>query len=201
MSKSKLRAAALIGLVLVVGEVRLPRLPGTMPSADGGIHAAPIADHFPNVPLWTQHNQAVRFYDDLVRGKLVLINFMFTSCEDLCPKASRNLANVQRALGDRMGRDVFFISITVDPGRDTPAVIDRYAKQFEAGPGWMFVTGAARDIDLIRQRLTATDTDDTLHSGMIIYGNDATGSWASMPVTSSVNAITSSVLRLLEHRR
>ncbi len=158
------------------------------------------ASRFANVVLRTQDNREVRFYDDLVKGKLVVIGFMFTSCKELCPRGAENLARVQEALGERMGRDVFFISITVDPEHDTPAVLKEYAKRFHARPGWVFATGSAADVDLIRRQLGAYDADSndrTSHTGMLIYGNDATGSWARMPVTLSATTITASLLRLV----
>src|SRR5213080_1947542 len=80
----------------------------------------PVASRFPNVALRTQDNRAVRFYDDIVKDRLVIISFMFTSCTSQCPRSTANLAKVQDALGDRLGRDVFMASISVDPERDTP---------------------------------------------------------------------------------
>lgn len=179
-------------LLLVIGLVT----PWASGAAAG---AGPRAGNFPNVRLRTQDGRDVRFYDDLVKGKVVLINFMFTSCTQLCPRGTENLAKAQQAFGEHAGRDVFFISISVDPARDTPAMLEQYAERFHARPGWVFVTGAADDIGVIRRRLGVGDNDDkSQHSGMIIYGNDTTGSWASMPVTTNPATIASSVLRLLE---
>jgi protein SCO1/2 len=165
------------------------------------VDAAPLPGRFPNVRLRTQHGQEVRFYDDLIKGKIVLINFMFTSCTAQCPRSTANLAKVQQAFGEHAGRDVFLISISVDPEHDTPAALKKYADRFQARPGWVFVTGAADDINLIRRTLGVYDGDDKAqHTGMVIYGNDATGSWAGMPVTASPSIMVSSVLRLLEGR-
>src|SRR5258708_5456056 len=107
------------------------------------------ADYFPNVPLTTQDGKVVRFYDDLIKGKIVAIDLIYTTCQYACPLETARLVQVQKLLGDRMGRDVFFYSITIDPDHDTPAVLKDYAEKFGAGPGWLFLTGTQADIDLI----------------------------------------------------
>lgn len=172
---------------------------GSRPS-DDGIKGGASARHFPNVRLRTQDNQDVRFYDDLVKGRSVMINFMFTSCTTLCPRSTENLVKVQQALGDRMGRDIFLISVSVDPTHDTPAVLKRYAESFHTGAGWTFVTGRAEDIILIQQKLGKyeKDGDKTQHTGMVIYGNEPTNTWTGIPVTLNPASIARSVLRLVE---
>jgi protein SCO1 len=158
-----------------------------------------LRDHFPNVALTTQDGRQVRFYDDLVRGKVVLINFMFTTCTAQCPTNTLNLSKVQDALGDRVGRDVFLISISVDPEHDTPSTLKAYAERFHARPGWTFVTGTHADIDTIRRRLGVRDNDDlTQHTGMLIYGNEAYGRWASTPVMQNPKTIAGVVLRVAD---
>ena len=157
-----------------------------------------LKDHFPNVTLRTQDNQQVRFYDDLVRGKVVLINYMFTTCTELCPRATASLAGFQEALGDHAGRDVFMISISVDPEHDTPAVLKEYAQRFHARPGWTFLTGKAVDIELIQRGLGAYPTDGTAHTGMAIYGNETSGSWSATPIIQNSAGMARIVLRLVE---
>lgn len=159
-----------------------------------------LADRFPNVAVRTQDDRQVRFYDDLIKGRMVMINFMFTSCPAQCRRATANLAAVQTAFGAHAGRDVFLISVSVDPAHDTPAVLRRYADRFHAGPGWTFVTGKPGEIATIQRRLGARDTDGSPHTGMVIYGNDASGSWASTPVLQGAESLARIVLRLLEAR-
>jgi len=93
------------------------------------------ADYFPNVPLTTQDGATVRLYDDLLKGRSVAINVMYTSCKDECPLETARLAQLQRLLGERMGKDIFFYSITIDPKRDTPKVLKAYAEKYGVGPG------------------------------------------------------------------
>jgi protein SCO1 len=159
--------------------------------------AAPV-ETFPNVALRTQDGTTVRFYDDLVKGKLVLINFFFTSCTSICPRTTNNLVKVEEALGERLGRDVVMISITVDPKTDTPAVLQQYARRYRTKPGWHFVTGDPKDLESLQRRLGANRDggDKTQHTGVLFYGNDATGQWASTPAMGDPEGIARSVLRL-----
>jgi protein SCO1/2 len=177
------------------------RWPGSVPfgrQASTNSPAGKLAHHFPNVRLWTQENREVRFYDDLVKGRVVMINFMFTSCTSLCPRSTANLVRVQQALGDHAGRDVFVISISVDPEHDTPAVLKQYAEQYQIQPGWTLATGKREDIDRIRQGLGVKDNDDlSQHTGMLIYGNEPFAQWASTPVMQSPGSIARIVLRLV----
>jgi protein SCO1 len=139
------------------------------------------ASYFPNVPLITQDGQAVHFYDDLLKDKIVVVNFIYTHCQDACPLETARLAQVQQRLGERMGKDVFFYSITIDPGRDTPAVLKAYAAKFHVGPGWLFLTGQKADIALLQKKLglyTEPDpTDRDGHAANLVLGNEATGQW------------------------
>ena len=106
----------------------------------------PGANYFPNIALTTQDGKQVRFYDDLLKGKSVAINLIYTSCTDECPLETARMSEVQRLLGKRMGKDIVFYSISIDPEHDTPKVLKAYAKKFDVGPGWLFLTGKKEDI-------------------------------------------------------
>src|SRR5207244_6894687 len=93
------------------------------------------ARYFPNVVLTTHLGEKVRFYDDLIKGKIVTINFMFTACPKVCPRITTNLVKVQKLLGHRVGRDIFMYSITLDPENDTSPVLKKYAKIHHVGAG------------------------------------------------------------------
>ncbi len=139
-------------------------------------------DFFPDTALINQDDQPVRFYDDLIKGKVVVINFIFTSCTDSCPLETARLRQVQRLLGDRVGRDVFFYSISIDPETDTPAVLKQYAAKFKVAPGWQFLTGRKDDIDQLRRTLglfvEGVDNGRTKdHNLSLIVGNQTTGRW------------------------
>jgi len=151
------------------------------------------ANYFPNVTLTTQDGRSVRFYDDLIKGKIVAINLIYTSCEYNCPLETARLAQVQKLLGDRMGKDVFFYSITIDPSHDTPAVLKAYAEQFGAGPGWLFLTGSQSDIDLVSKKLglysPPNPSNKDGHTPSLLIGNEPTGQWARNVATSQPSAL------------
>jgi protein SCO1/2 len=187
-------------LLVAAAGLRWPAPMASARTAGAVRNASSLIAHFPNVRLRTQENRDVRFYDDLIKGKVVLLNFMFTSCTTLCPRSTENLVKVQQALGDHAGRDVFMVSISVDPQTDTPAVLKEYGERFHTKPGWTFVTGKAADIDLLQRQLGVFDNDEgkAQHTGMLIYGSEATGSWAAMPIMLTPTSVARNVLRLVE---
>lgn len=137
--------------------------------------------HFPNVELITQDGKKVRFYDDLIKGKVVAIELMYTTCKYNCPLETARLVQLQKLLGDRMGKDVFFYSITIEPSIDTPEVLRAYAAKYHIGPGWTFLTGKEADIKLISKKLGLDSLPDVNdpdgHTPHLLIGNDATGLW------------------------
>jgi protein SCO1 len=139
------------------------------------------ADYFPNVPLVTQDGRTVHFYDDLLKDKIVAIDLVYTHCRYVCPLETARLAQVQRLLGDRVGRDVFFYSITIDPARDTPEVLKAYAEKFHAGPGWLFLTGSPEAVKLVTSKLGLKFVPDAVnrdgHAADLLIGNVAGGQW------------------------
>jgi len=139
------------------------------------------ANYFPNVPLTTQDGKTVHFYDDLLKGKRFIINLMYTECGDSCPLETARLAQVKKILGDHLGRDIFFYSLSIDPKRDTPAALKAYAEKFHTGPGWLFLTGDKADIDLIRKKLglhaRADENGLTDHTTSVMIGSEPTGEW------------------------
>lgn len=143
--------------------------------------------YFPNVTLTTHQGKKVKFYDDLLRDKIVVINFMYVKCEGVCPGVTANLLQVQKLLGDRVGRDIFMYSITLKPEEDTPAALKKYAEMHKVGPGWLFLTGKPDDIELLRRKLgfvdpdPVVDADKSSHIGNIRYGNERFQLWAATP--------------------
>jgi len=137
--------------------------------------------YFPNVPLVTQDGATVRLYDDLLKGKSVAINVMYTSCKDECPLETARLVQLQKILGERMGKDIFFYSITIDPKRDTPEVLKAYAEKFGVGPGWLFLTGRDEDIKLATKKLGLAGQRNAIrrdgHSASFMVGNEPAGLW------------------------
>jgi protein SCO1/2 len=139
------------------------------------------ANYFPNVQLTTQDGKVVRFYDDLLKDKVVAIALIYTRCLDNCPLETARMAQVQRLLGDRVGKDIYFYSISIDPKHDTPEALKAYAKKFKVGPGWTFLTGKEADIELISKKLGLYSVPDPSdrdgHMPSLLIGNVATGQW------------------------
>jgi protein SCO1/2 len=140
--------------------------------------------HLPNVELVTQDGKKVRFYDDLVKDRRVVIQFMFAQCKDICPIITHHLVDVQKILKDRVGSDIFFYSITLSPEEDSPRALKAYAKMHGVGPGWTFLTGKPADILLLRKSLgffydnPKEDADRNNHSGMLVVGTEPLMRWA-----------------------
>lgn len=139
------------------------------------------ADYFPDIPLTTHEGKKVRFFTDLIKDKVVAINFIYTNCPDACGLETARLREVQKILEDRVGKDVFLYSISIDPERDTPAVLRKYAKKFQIGPGWLFLTGKKDDVILLRKKFGLYDETKreelTEHDLSLMIGNQGTGRW------------------------
>jgi protein SCO1 len=158
---------------------------------------------FTNVPMQTHEGKTVRFYDDLLKGKVAMINFMFTECDGVCPGMTQNLADVQALLGDRVGREIFMYSISIDPTNDTPEKLAQYAAPFDIGPGWLFLTGKKADVELLRARLGFVDSDPRQdanpdeHTGTVRIGNEPLHRWIMAPGLAKPEAIVRAVERVI----
>jgi protein SCO1 len=159
-------------------------------------------EYFPNVMLTNHLGQQVKFYDDLMKGKFVVINMMYAQCsEGVCPISTYNMKRVQEALGDRVGRDIHMYSITLAADFDTPQVLNKYAKDHKTGAGWQFLTGKFADIEIIRRKLGFYDMDPLVdanrsqHAGMVRIGSDAYNHWLMAPALGSHE----NILQVIQH--
>ncbi|HEU4711743.1 MAG TPA: SCO family protein [Pyrinomonadaceae bacterium] len=138
---------------------------------------SPAEKYFSDVELITQDGEKVRFYSDVLKNKVVIINTFFTTCTSICPPMNRNFEKIQEALGDRLGKDAFLVSISVDPATDTPTRLKEYSRRFHARPGWMFLTGKKDNVDWALYKLGQyVETKDD-HTSIIIIGNEPKGLW------------------------
>src|SRR5215510_10790543 len=143
--------------------------------------------YFPDVPLVTHEGKKVRFYEDLIKDKSLVLNMMYADCEGVCPGITANLVRVQKLLGDRVGRDIFFYSLTLKPEKDDPKALKAYVEMHGVRPGWLFLTGRPPDIELLRRKLGFTnpdpklDADTSQHIGNIRFGNEPRTHWAACP--------------------
>jgi protein SCO1 len=154
---------------------------------------------FPDVVLLTQDSQQKRFYDDLIKDKVVVVQFMFANCAELCPRTTPNLARVQRELRKRAPGKITFLSITVDPKRDTPQALKHYAQQFGIQGDWYFLTGKLEDVDLVRRKMGVYDPEDKKveHMNVLTIGNEPQGKWVAMEALATPEDIAQTVLRVL----
>lgn len=160
------------------------------------------SDQFSNIVLYNQYGKPVRFYDDLVKDKTVIINLMYTGCGETCPANTAELAKINDLLGQRMGRDIVMVSLSIDPLADTPARLKQYWESFGAKPGWLFLTGKPSEIDQLRRELGAYDLDPVIdanpaqHAGFITVGNDRKDRWTALPLLMHTQQLVGTILRI-----
>ena len=168
----------------------------TAPRTSGQDPTEAARQYFTDTPLVDQYGREHRFYSDLLAGKTVVINPFFATCTGSCPVMHRALAQARRALGDRLGRDVFLISITVDPENDTPARLRHYAESFgdpraesfsdpktagsDAPDGWSLLTGEPENVRRVLAKLGQQVSQKEAHQSVFLIGNDRTGLWQKL---------------------
>lgn len=176
------------------------RTPALVPHLAPGVTPGPLASHksllspreeahrryFPDVDVFTHEGKKVSFYKDLIKDKIVTINFMYTHCDEICPLVTANLVKVQKLLGHRVGKDVFMYSFSLQ-GQDTPETLRAYRKEYGIKPGWTFLTGDSGTLELLRRKLGFTypdpkvDADKTQHIGNVRFGSEPLIMWEVMP--------------------
>jgi cytochrome oxidase Cu insertion factor (SCO1/SenC/PrrC family) len=143
----------------------------------------------PDVPVLDQHGNKLHFYTDLIKDKTVAINFIFTNCTTICPPLAATFARLQKQMGDKVGKDVHLISISVDPVTDTPERLKAWGAKFKAGPGWTFVTGEKQEMDKLLNALGAAVSRREDHTPALIIGNDSKGVWTRTYGLAKINQI------------
>lgn len=157
----------------------------------------------PDVELQTHTGAAVRFHSDLIRGRVVAINMMYTQCEGICPMMTANLVRVQSLLKERIGKDIFMYSVTLRPEEDSPETLAEYAKAHGVRPGWTFLTGKPANIEAVRYALGFYDRDPTRdkqadrHTSVVRIGNDTFDRWSMAPALADPAQIVSSILHVV----
>ena len=139
-------------------------------------------EYFTDLPLLTHDGREVRFYTDLLKDRVVLINSFYTHCEGTTPRQNQVLLRLQDMLGERLGRDVFIVSITVDPERDTAEALEEYAAELKPHPGWILLTGKKENVDWVNHRLGQYVEDPEEHKGVYMLGNVRTTLWVKVPM-------------------
>jgi protein SCO1/2 len=145
------------------------------PAENAPMEEATVKMSIPDLPLLNQDGKQIHFYSDLIKGKVVAINFIFTTCTTICPPMAATFSRIQNQIGDRLGKDIYLISISVDPTVDTPQRLKAWGAKFDAKPGWTFVTGNKPEMDQLLKALSGYSARKEDHSPTILIGNDAKG--------------------------
>jgi protein SCO1 len=176
---ANLKRRNIVVLAILVFGISLPVAAqnGSSPKPAQPAAESPAHKYFTDVVLLNQNGERMRFYSDLIQNKVVIIDSFFATCQGSCLPMNRNLEKVQEVLGDHIGKDVFIISISVDPSVDTPASLKEYAKKLHAKPGWYFLTGDKQNVDLALNKLGQYVDDKQNHLNVFIIGNERTGLW------------------------
>jgi protein SCO1 len=144
---------------------------------------------FPDTAVTDQNGKQVHFYSDLVRGKVVVVNFIFTSCTTICPTMGVNYGQLQKLIGP----DVHLVSVSIDPAHDTPARLKAWSQRWQAGPRWTLVTGSRADIDNLRKAVGLYSADIATHTPITLVGNDRTGTWTRVDGLAPARKIAEAV--------
>jgi len=149
--------------------------------------------HIPDVTVVDQDGHRRRFYTDLVKDKVVAIEFIFTRCTTICPPLGATFSKLQRSFGPEMGKTVFLISVSVDPSNDTPERLREWGKQFNAGPGWTLVTGEPNELRRLQQSFGTDTTAPQEHSPIVVVGNDKKSVWKKVYGLGSASALIKTI--------
>ena len=173
-----------------------------------------LSDRFSNIELTTADGEKMRFYDDLVKDRIVVVSFFYTRCNGICAPTNRSLIQVRRALGKSLGRDVRLISISLDTEHDDPRQLKSYARRYKnpadetdpSLPEWFFLCGDSEEVETLRREMgvydldPVIDADVTQHAGLLTYGNDRTNRWSALPSMLKPADLTEGILRIAGNR-
>jgi protein SCO1 len=152
-------------------------------------------EYFTDTILVDQNGRSHRFYSDLIAGRIVIMNIIFTGCRSSCPMIMGRLVELQDLLGPRRD-DVSILSISADPVLDTPQALHAYAESLQAGPGWYFLTGAKDAVDIVLRCLGNRASSPEDHSDVIVVGNDASGTWIKLTAIATTEDIARAVFEV-----
>jgi protein SCO1/2 len=150
--------------------------------------------------LVNQDGEAIGFAGKIAGDKIVAMNFIYTDCRTACPVTSAIFAKLQNRLGERLGHDVMLVSITMNPNHDTAARLKAYAAKFNAGPGWVWLTGDKKPVDDVLKGLGVYTADYSSHSPVILLGDPARGLWMRLDGFTSPETMVSKIDELLLSR-
>jgi protein SCO1/2 len=201
------RAVSLAALLILAGAMAagtprhaFPQTAGKG-SGEGEVESRPVQVKLEDLPLLDQDGKTVRFRADAVGGRIAVIDTIFTTCGLICPILGAIFADLQEQLGDRLGKDVALVSITVDPQTDIPPRLKKYSEQWEARPGWTFLTGGKPNVDKVLAGLGMYAPDFTDHPTAILVGDGKSGEWTRFYGFATPEQLMERVRELTEKRK
>lgn len=179
--------------------VETVKRPGDAAARTPAEREAKARGYFTDTVLVAPDGRKLRFYSDVLKDRVVLINFIYTTCGDACPMITHSLTVAKRTLGDEFGRDIRFVSLSIDPARDTPSDMGRFAAKYDAQHAeWLFLTGAKPEMDKVLKKLGAFTEDPQDHFTGIIIGNLRTDRWRKVRPDTPPAVIAAELRSLLE---
>ena len=154
--------------------------------------------YFTDLRVTSNEGRELRFYTDILRDKTVLISFYYLDCGTVCPLQNKVLAELQNLLGERLGRDILVLSISVDPARDTPELVKAYARAWNARAGRLFLTGSKLNVDWINYKLGYYTEDPPTHKATYLLGNVKSGHWMTVRPDTKAKVLADNLLKLAE---
>jgi protein SCO1 len=193
MKRQQCNIAVWVALLLALASFGTASSTGTQ-GADG---SGAAREYFTDTILVDQNGRSHRFYSDLVAGRVVIMNIIFTGCRSSCPIIMGRLVELQDLLGPKRS-DVSILSISVDPVLDTPQALHAYADGLQAGPGWYFLTGAKESVETVLRRIGNRSSTPEDHIDVIVVGNDATGTWIKLTAIATTEDLARAVLEVAD---
>lgn len=171
----------------------------------GAVTVGQVQIELPDLLVQDHNGNKHRFYSDLIKDKVVILSFFYTSCPSFCPRMNLRLKKLQDILGDRLGKDVFFVTVTKDPKTDTPERLKEWAKKLDVKTGWTLITGDEKNIGKLVYDFTGDQLGPDMHNTIFVIGNDKTGHWADLnglatldALREQIDAVTESAITLKE---
>ena len=189
------RSAALAAMFIIASA---PVAAGNAPE-DKAASEAKARDYFSNVELVDQDGRSLKFYDEVLKDNIVVISFIFTNCQSACPLMTRNLTMIRDMLREDERRAIQFVSISVDPLRDTPAAMKEFAQKHEAdNGGWLWLTGRPDDVNFVTQRLGSYTDDPEAHTTTLLAANVPNAHWTKIEPNVPPNGVVARLRLLVE---
>ena len=187
-----------VAIAAILSIASAPVVAGTA-TADKAAAEEKARDYFSNVELVDQNGQRLKFYDEVLKDNIVVISFIFTNCQSACPLMTRNLTMIRDMLREDERRAIQFVSISIDPLRDTPSAMKEFAQKHDADiEGWLWLTGQPDDVNYITKRLGSYTDDPEMHTTTLLAANVPNAHWTKIEPNVPPNGVVARLRMLAE---